>query len=73
MSKKYNSPILGFYLGGERVVVANNYETCREILLRPEFQGRVDGLIPRARAMGKKLGLLNFDPYSTYPSTYTRL
>lgn len=37
------------YLGPFPTVVACSHESVRELLQRPEFQGRVEGFIPQIR------------------------
>lgn len=49
MARRYNTEVLGMYLGGFPTMVACSYESVRELLLKPEFQGRVSGFIPQAR------------------------
>ncbi|XP_068082183.1 probable cytochrome P450 304a1 [Anabrus simplex] len=61
MTLKYKSKILGFYIGSLPTIVACDYESIKEILLRPEFQGRIDSIITRTRALGKKLGVFFVD------------
>lgn len=39
-SKWYNSDIVGFYMGPFPVVAVHNAEGVKEVLQRPEFDGR---------------------------------
>lgn len=49
--------ILGFYIGPYPTVVTFSHELSKELLVRPEFQGRMDTYVPRLRGLGKLLGL----------------
>nr|UEN71137.1 cytochrome P450 4AV17 [Meteorus pulchricornis] len=56
--KKFNSKIIGCWLGPAYTVILNDYESVKEVLSRKEFDGRLHELYPnRARAFGKKLGI----------------
>ncbi|XP_068081913.1 probable cytochrome P450 304a1 [Anabrus simplex] len=64
MTSKYKSKILGFYLGSIPTIVACDFESIKEILVRPEFQGRFDSVVTRTRALGDRLGVFFVDgPY----------
>lgn len=43
-------------MGGFNTIVANDYETCKEIFTKPEFQGRVEAFPAQFRTYGKKMG-----------------
>ncbi|CAD7091023.1 unnamed protein product [Hermetia illucens] len=48
-SKWYKSKMLGFYLGSYPTVVVHSHEGVKEVLLRPEFDGRPDLFAGRLR------------------------
>lgn len=50
MARRYNTEVLGLYLGPYPTVVACSHASVRELLLRPEFQGRVHGFLARKRS-----------------------
>lgn len=56
LKSKFKSPVIGLYLGGLYTVVANDYESCKEVLTRPEFQGRVEAFPVQFRTFDQKLG-----------------
>jgi hypothetical protein len=56
LAQKYSTKILGLYLGPFPTVVVNDYENIRQVLTRPEFQGRVKLFIIDARTYNKNLG-----------------
>ncbi|XP_054262987.1 probable cytochrome P450 304a1 [Macrosteles quadrilineatus] len=49
MARRYKTEVLGMYLGPFPTVVACSSASVRELLIRPEFQGRVEGFIPQIR------------------------
>lgn len=49
LARRYNTDILGMYLGPFAVVVASSNATVKEVLTRPEFQGRVVAFVPQMR------------------------
>ena len=54
--KYYSSnKVIGFYSGSILVVVANDYKSVKEMLLRQEFDGRADILSARSREPNYKL------------------
>ena len=56
--KKFQSKILSCYLGGFMAVIANDYDSIKEILTREEFDGRATDVdVVKARAFGKELGI----------------
>lgn len=56
MGQEKKTKILGFYAGPYPTVVTFSHELCKELLIRPEFQGRMDTYVPRLRGLGKLLG-----------------
>jgi hypothetical protein len=56
LAQKYNTKILGLYLGSFPTVVVNDYETIMQVLTRPEFQGRVKLFVTDVRTYNKNLG-----------------
>lgn len=58
MAKRYKTNVVGLFLGNFKVVVACDLETCRDVMLKPEFQGRVDAFLPRYRGDGDLLGVI---------------
>jgi hypothetical protein len=56
LAQKYNTKVLGLYLGSFPTVVVNDYKNIKEVLTRPEFQGRVKLLILDLRTYNKNLG-----------------
>ncbi|XP_043266373.1 probable cytochrome P450 304a1 [Venturia canescens] len=56
--KKYQSKIIGLYLGDNYTIVVNDYFGIKEVLRRQEFDGRVGEIhLAKARAFGQKLGI----------------
>lgn len=49
LCKWYNTKILGFYIGDCPTIVANDYESVREILFNQAFDGRPDIYVARMR------------------------
>jgi hypothetical protein len=56
LAQKYRTNILGLYLGSLPTVVVHDYENIRQVLTRPEFQGRVRLFINDVRTYNKNLG-----------------
>ncbi|CAO1422683.1 unnamed protein product [Diamesa tonsa] len=56
----YKSSVIGFYIGTTPTVVANDQQNIRDILFRPEFDGRNDFLIARLREPNFKLNGIFF-------------
>jgi len=54
--KKFKSKIISCYIGDHFAIVANDYESIKEILARDDFDGRVFAEFIRDRAFGKDLG-----------------
>jgi len=54
--KKLKSKIISCYMGDFFVIVANDYESIKEILARDDFDGRISAEFIRDRAFGKDLG-----------------
>uniref|UniRef100_A0A348G630 Cytochrome P450 2 n=1 Tax=Odontomachus monticola TaxID=613454 RepID=A0A348G630_ODOMO len=58
-AKKLKSNIIGCHLGSFWAVAANDYASIKEILTKDDFDGRVSDVeVVKARAFGKKLGIL---------------
>lgn len=56
-AKKYGE-VFGMYIGDFLCVVVNDYDTCKEVFNRIEFDGKPDIVAARTRNIGnKKLGL----------------
>ncbi|XP_063706238.1 probable cytochrome P450 304a1 [Culicoides brevitarsis] len=49
LCKWYNTKILGFYIGDTPTIVANDYESVREILFNQAYDGRPDIYVARLR------------------------
>jgi hypothetical protein len=56
LAQKYNTKILGLYLGSFHTVVVNDYKHIREVLSRPEFQGRFQIPVFNLRTYNKSMG-----------------
>ncbi|XP_072758882.1 methyl farnesoate epoxidase isoform X2 [Anoplolepis gracilipes] len=54
-------PVLGLKFGNQKIVVISTYDLVKKNLLRDELNGRPDGFFFRARAMGKRKGILFTD------------
>lgn len=58
----YKTSVLGFHVGPHIALVANDPTSIRELLLKPEFDGRNDGIFPRLRSPDFSLkGIFNID------------
>jgi len=72
--KKLKSKLISCYLGDYFVIVANDYESIKEILAKDDFDGRVSAEFIRDRSFGKDLGNEKyiicsfFDVYAIYNS-----
>lgn len=60
LTRVHKSKIVGFYFGNYPIVVVSDYNSIKEVLVRPEFQGRLDTISLLHRAYGKQLGNLQF-------------
>lgn len=60
MTKKYKSKIVGYYFKTIPLVAVCDHDSIKEVLARPEFQGRYDNITLTDRAFGKKLGNVLF-------------
>lgn len=49
LCKFYKSNVIGLYISSVPTIIANDYESVREILVRQEFDGRPELLIARVR------------------------
>jgi hypothetical protein len=56
LAQNYKTKILGLYLGSFPTVVVNDYKNIREVLTRPEFQGRFKIDVLNLRTYNKSLG-----------------
>jgi hypothetical protein len=56
LAQKYKTSILGLYLGPIPTVVVHDYDSIRQVLTRPEFQGRVKIPLIDMRTYDKNLG-----------------
>lgn len=52
----YQSPVISFGMGSFNVVVANDYESCREVFTNLEVQGRISAYPALLRTFGEKNG-----------------
>ncbi|XP_015181779.1 PREDICTED: probable cytochrome P450 304a1 [Polistes dominula] len=61
-TKKLKSKVISCYLGSFFTVIANDYESIKEILTREEFDGRLtEAYALKARAFNQKLGIFFTD------------
>ncbi|XP_046733963.1 probable cytochrome P450 303a1 [Diprion similis] len=60
LSNKYG-PIFGIKIGGDRIVVLNDYETIHSMLNNEDCDGRPNGVFYRARTRGQRQGILVTD------------
>ena len=56
LAQKYKTSILGLYLGPFPTVVVHDYDSIRQVLTRPEFQGRLKVPVFNMRTYNKNLG-----------------
>jgi hypothetical protein len=56
LAQKYKTSILGLHLGAFPAVVVNDYETVKQVLTRPEFQGRLKIPLIDMRTYNKNRG-----------------
>ncbi|KAE8739047.1 Cytochrome P450 CYP304 [Frankliniella occidentalis] len=61
MAARYKSPVLGLYVGSDPTVIATDFASTREMLLKPEFQGRPDTYAARLRSFDELLGIFFVD------------
>lgn len=61
LAKKYNTDLLGFYLGDTPTIVPISNDLCKEVLTREEFAGRNDTIITRLRGLGGPRGIFFLD------------
>ncbi|KAL1456966.1 hypothetical protein WDU94_001646, partial [Cyamophila willieti] len=50
--------VVGLRLGRDRIIVVSGFKTCKEVLMREEFDGRPNGYFFTLRALGRRLGSL---------------
>ncbi|KAI4501823.1 hypothetical protein M0802_003158 [Mischocyttarus mexicanus] len=61
-TKKLKSKVVSCYLGSYFTVIANDYASIKELLLKEEFDGRLsEAYVLKARAFNKKLGIFFTD------------
>uniref|UniRef100_A0A8D8VAC1 Probable cytochrome P450 304a1 n=3 Tax=Cacopsylla melanoneura TaxID=428564 RepID=A0A8D8VAC1_9HEMI len=59
MCDYYRSKVLGLYLGPFPTVVASDEKSIKELLMRPEFQGRIDQVVSLLRVdYGEERGII---------------
>jgi len=56
LAQKYKTSILGLYFGAFPAVVVHDYDSIRQVLTRPEFQGRLKVPVFNMRTYNKNLG-----------------
>jgi hypothetical protein len=56
LAQKYKTSILGLYFGNIPAVVVHDYDSIRQVLTRPEFQGRLKVRVSIMRTYNKILG-----------------
>jgi cytochrome P450 len=56
LAQKYKTAILGLHFGPYPTVVVNDYDSVRQVLTRPEFQGRLQVPVFDMRTYNKHLG-----------------
>jgi hypothetical protein len=56
LAQKYKTSVLGLYLGPFPAVVVHDYDSIRQVLIRPEFQGRIKVPLFNMRTYNKNLG-----------------
>jgi hypothetical protein len=56
LAQKYKTSVLGLYLGSLPAVVVHDYDSIRQVLTRPEFQGRLKAPVIDMRTYNKNLG-----------------
>jgi hypothetical protein len=56
LAQKYKTSVLGLFLGPLPAVVVHDYESIRQVVTRPEFQGRVKIPLFNMRTYNKNLG-----------------
>jgi len=61
LAEKYKTPILGLFFGPIPAVVVHDYDSIRQVLIRPEFQGRVKVPVFNMRTYNKNLGIIFTD------------
>jgi len=61
LAQKYKTSILGLYLGPIPAVVVHDYDSIRQVVTRPEFQGRFKVPVFNKRSYNKNLGIIFTD------------
>nr|QAU20957.1 cytochrome P450 [Locusta migratoria] len=59
--EKYGSPLVGLRLGGELTVIASSKSVIREVLTRPEFEGRPKHYFVQLRSLNMRKGITMVD------------
>ncbi|XP_046998162.1 methyl farnesoate epoxidase-like [Schistocerca americana] len=52
LAQKYKSPVVGLRLGGDLTVIVSTRSLIREVLTRPEFEGRPQNFFAYLRSLG---------------------
>ncbi|XP_026737591.1 probable cytochrome P450 304a1 isoform X1 [Trichoplusia ni] len=63
LGEKYNTNIIGLFMGPVPTVVVNDSKLIKEVLNREELDGRMDIILFRLRSYWKKLGIFFTDGY----------
>lgn len=66
LGERYNTNLVGLYMGPVPTVVINDPGLIKEMLNREEFDGRMDIILFRLRSFWKKLGELNISVYTDF-------
>ncbi|XP_047116310.1 methyl farnesoate epoxidase-like [Schistocerca piceifrons] len=61
LAQKYGSPVIGLHLGGELTVIVSTRTLIREVLTRPEFEGRPQNFFAQLRSLGLRKGVTLVD------------
>ncbi|XP_049785972.1 methyl farnesoate epoxidase-like [Schistocerca cancellata] len=57
LAQKYGSPLVGLRLGGDLTVIVSTKDLIREVLTRPEFEGRPQNFFAYLRNLGQRRGI----------------
>ncbi|XP_049786170.1 methyl farnesoate epoxidase-like [Schistocerca cancellata] len=57
LAQKYKSPVVGLRLGGDLTVIVSTRSLIREVLTRPEFEGRPQNFFAYLRSLGLRKGV----------------
>ncbi|XP_049828789.1 methyl farnesoate epoxidase-like [Schistocerca gregaria] len=61
LAQKYGSPVIGLHLGGDLTVIVSTRSLIREVLTRPEFEGRPQNYFAYLRSLGMRKGVTLVD------------